>query len=122
LEGVLDDFTEDIGDSLLNLFVDTGLNILLWVVDVCHALVARLEDHAIALLVQVEHVMRGNGVAFAGAEWVHAFFGIVSSFACAVIQEARGLTDTLLLDIELGTHEVTAYFETFSLILNAGGS
>jgi hypothetical protein len=54
MENVLDDFGQDISDRLLNLLVNTILNILFGVIDLSHALVSGLlEDHAVALLVHV---------------------------------------------------------------------
>ena len=94
MEGVLHDFTEDVGDGLLNLLADAGLNVNFGVVNLGHALVAGLlEDHAVAFLVQVEHVVGADAVGVAGANWVHAFFGDIASGASAVINEARCLTD-----------------------------
>ena len=51
--------------------------------------------------------MRADAVGVAGANWVHAFFGDIASAARAVIDEARCLTDRLLLDIKLRANEVT---------------
>ena len=57
MEGVLYDFAEDVRDGLLNLLVDAVLNVLLRVVNLSQALVAGLlKDHAVAFLIQVEHV------------------------------------------------------------------
>ena len=102
MEGVLHDFTEDVGDGLLNLLVDAVLNINFGVVNLGKALVAGLlEDQAVGFLIQVENIVGADAVGVAGAHWVHAFFGNVASAARAVIDEARCLTDRLLLDIEL---------------------
>lgn len=102
MEGVLHDFTEDVGDGLLNLLVDAVLNVNFGVVNLGKALVAGLlEDLAVAFLIQVENVVGADGVCVAGAHWVHAFFGDVACATRAVIDETRCLTDRLLLDIEL---------------------
>lgn len=94
MEGVLNNFTEDVSNCLLNLLVNTVLNINLGVINLGHALVAGLlEDHAVALLVHVEHVVRADAVGVACAHWVHAFFGCIASMTCALIEEASCLTD-----------------------------
>ena len=108
MEGVLHDFTEDVGDGLLNLLADAFLNVNFGVVDLGEALVAGLlEDHAVGFLIQVEHIVGADAVGVAGANGVHAFFGDIASAARAVIDEARCLTDRLLLDIKLRANEVT---------------
>lgn len=53
VEGVLNDFTQDVSDCLLNLFVDSVLNVLFWVGNV-DVVTFVLEDSAIALVVKVE--------------------------------------------------------------------
>lgn len=58
MERILDDFTENVRDGLLNLFVDAMLDISLRVnVDVTLGLVALvIEDVAVAVLLEVEHI------------------------------------------------------------------
>jgi hypothetical protein len=57
VEHVLDDFGEDVSDSLLDLLVDAQFDILIWVSDLSHTVMTRLlEDHAVAFLIHVKHV------------------------------------------------------------------
>lgn len=52
MEGVLHDFTENVGDGLLNLLVDAVLNVNFGVINLGKALVAGLlEDLAVAFLI-----------------------------------------------------------------------
>ena len=82
VEGVLHDFTEDVGDGLLNLLVDAFLNVNFGVVNLGEALVAGLlEDHAVGFLIQVENVVGADAVGVTSANWVHAFFSYVASTA-----------------------------------------
>ena len=123
VEGVLDDFTENVSDCLLNLLVNAVLNVNFGVVDLGHALVAGLlEDHAVALLVHIKHVLRADAVGITCANGVHTLFCGVDCFATSFVEEASCLTDRLFLDIELVAAEVSSNFEDLSFILPTGSS
>jgi len=79
LEGVLDDFTEDVGDGLLNLFVDAHLNVLLGVNsdEFLRLVTVLIENAAVAFIIEVQHVLGADNVAVTSINGVHAFVGVV---------------------------------------------
>jgi hypothetical protein len=94
VEGVLDDFTEDIGYCLLNLLVNAILNVNFGVVNLGHALMAGLlEDHTIAFLVHIKHILRTDAIGITCANGMHAFFGRITGFTTSFVKEASSLTD-----------------------------
>jgi len=123
VEGVLDDFTENIGNCLLNLLVNAVLNVNFRVVNLGHALVAGLlEDHAVAFLVHIKHVLRADAVGITCAYGVDTLFGGVASLTSSFIEEASCLTNRLLLHIELVAAEVSGDLKDLSFVLPAGSS
>ena len=116
------DFAQDVSYCLLDLLVDALLYVLLGVINLSHLFVtALIENHAISFLVQVKHVIRADSLALAWLNWMHPFFRGVFSVSAALVHEARGLTDALLLAVELGTDEVALNLEYLVLVLAASG-
>lgn len=76
MECVLHDFTEDIGNGLLDLLVDSALDVGLWVgnVDVVTLVAVIVEDKAIAVIVKVKEVLGRDGVAITWVEGVVTFY------------------------------------------------
>jgi len=72
---VLDDLAEDVCNRLLNLFVDAHLYICLGVyIDVALGLVSVvIEDAAVTLVFDVEHVFGADKIAVTGFNWVATF-------------------------------------------------
>jgi hypothetical protein len=63
-----------------------------------------------------------DAVSITGADWVHALLGAIAGVAGTGIQEARGLTNGLLLDIEFGADEISTNLKALCLILNTPSS
>ena len=82
----MDDFTENVGNCLLNLLVDAILNVNFGIVDLGHALMARLlENHAVTFLIHIKHVFRADTVCIACANGVKAFFCGIAGFTTSFI-------------------------------------
>lgn len=90
MKSVLNDFTEDVGDGLVDLLVDAILHVLLGVnhiiLDKVLLVALIIKNHAISLLTShVQHVLRADSSAVASADWVEALVSCVVSVAGTVI-------------------------------------
>jgi hypothetical protein len=106
VEGVLDDFTENIRNCLRDLFVDSAFNVLFGVFDSV-SVASISEKLASAFTLKVEYVFGANSVALASVNGmlslkVDGFTGFIS-----LIAEALSVTEAFLLAIELLELEVT---------------
>ena len=118
MESVLNNLTENVCYSLLNLFVDSQLDIWFRISNILLApLSLVIENFAVTLLVQVQDILRADKVAFARFYGVLTFDICILSLTATFSAEDWSLTKTLLLAIELGETEWTIDMEMFALIL-----
>ena len=124
VKGVLDDLTENVCNWLLNLFVDAHLDVLLGVnIDEFFSLVTLIiEDFAVAVLVQVQHVRAADKIAVTSFDWMVAFMLSVFCTSSTLSNESSGLTNHLFLDVKLVAAEVSWYLECLSVVSHAGSS
>ena len=66
-----------------------------------------LEDAAVAVLVEVQHVRAAYKVAVTSIDWVVALVHGVLGTSCALPDETRSLAKHLFLDIEFVAAEVS---------------
>lgn len=119
MEHVLHDFGEHVSDGLLDLLVDPLLNVGLGVSNIFDGLAFVLKDAAVARVVQVEIVLWADTMALASIDMVVTFLWGPLTFTFSVVDEDFGLTNTVLLDIELWDGEVSNGLEFFILIFSA---
>lgn len=74
VEDVLNDFTKNISNGLLNLLVDSSFNINFGVINNDLSVIVLVgEDSAVAVLVDLEKIVGADRVAFAGINIVFTF-------------------------------------------------
>jgi hypothetical protein len=88
VENVLNDFTKNVGNSLLNLIIDSSLNIDFGVINNNLSVIMFVrEDSAVTVLVDIEEVLSANRVAFACINVMITFDFQGLSFAGTVVSE-----------------------------------
>jgi hypothetical protein len=52
-----------------------------------------LEDHTIAFLVHIKHILRTDAIGITCANGMHAFFRSITGFATSFVKETSSFTD-----------------------------
>jgi hypothetical protein len=115
MEGVLNDFREDVADGASDLIVDPVLHILLGVRDVVMVALA-LKFEAVAVVVEIKEIFCVNKVAIAGINRVLALLLCELSVTPAIFDEARCFAQAILLAVELRDAELSLGRETLGVI------